>query len=94
MPWAGEVLPRCSTKFASSSSPAKQSKSPAKRKLLIVLPLMLTLPPIFSKASVKILSRNMLKRQGESVHPCWTPTVVQNQSIILLLKRAALVALL
>ena len=27
-----------------------------------------------------ILSRNMLKRVGESRHPCRTPTVVRNQS--------------
>ena len=40
-----------------------------------------------------ILSRNMLKRVGESRHPCWAPTVVQNQSPKLLLKRIALVAL-
>ena len=41
-----------------------------------------------------ILSRNMLKRVGESRHPCQTPTVVRNQSPMLLLKRTALVALL
>ena len=40
-----------------------------------------------------ILSRNMLKRVGESGHSCWTPTVVWNQSPILLLKRRALVGL-
>ena len=38
-----------------------------------------------------ILSRNVLKRVGESRHPSGTPSVVQNQSPILLLKRAALV---
>ena len=27
-----------------------------------------------------ILSRNILKRVGESRHPCRTPTVVRNQS--------------
>ena len=32
-----------------------------------------------------ILSRNMLKRVGESRHHCQTPTVVQNQSPMLLL---------
>ena len=31
-----------------------------------------------------ILSRNMLKRVGESRHPCRTPTVVWNQSAMLL----------
>ena len=36
----------------------------------------------------------MLKRVGElSRHPCPTPTVVRNQSPMLLLERAALVAL-
>ena len=40
-----------------------------------------------------ILSRNMLKRVGESRHPCQTPTVVKNQSPMLLLKRTALVVL-
>ena len=40
-----------------------------------------------------ILSRNMLKRVGESRHHCQTPTVVWNQSPRLLLKRSALVAL-
>ena len=46
-----------------------------------------------SKASVVILSRIMLKRLGVSRHPCWTPTVVRNQSPLLLLKRTTLVAL-
>ena len=41
-----------------------------------------------------IFSRNILKRVGESRHPCLTPTVVRNQSPMLLLKRTALVALL
>ena len=36
----------------------------------------------------------MLKRVGESRHPCRTPTVVQNQSPMLPLKRTTLVALL
>ena len=39
-----------------------------------------------------ILSRNMLKRAGESRHSCRTPAVVWNQSPKLLLKRTALVA--
>ena len=42
---------------------------------------------------VMILSRNMLKRVGESRHSCRTPTVVRNKSPMLLLKRTALVAL-
>ena len=40
-----------------------------------------------------ILSRNMLKRVGESRHPCQTPTVVRNKSPMLLLKRTELEAL-
>ena len=40
-----------------------------------------------------ILSSNMLKRVGESRHPCRTPTIVLNQSSMLLLKRTALVAM-
>ena len=40
-----------------------------------------------------ILSRNMLKRVGQSRHLCQIPTVVGNQSPMLLLKRTALVAL-
>ena len=40
-----------------------------------------------------VLSRNMLKRVGKSRHPCQTPTVVQNQSPTLPLKRTALMAL-
>ena len=40
-----------------------------------------------------ILYRNMLKRVGENRHPCQTPTVVRNQSLMLLLKRTALLAL-
>ena len=40
-----------------------------------------------------ILSRNMLKWVGESRHPCQTVTVVRNQSLMLLLKRTALMPL-
>ena len=54
---------------------------------------MLTVPSCSSKASVMSLSRNMLKRVGERRHPCRTPTVVRNQSSMLLLKRTALVVL-
>ena len=36
----------------------------------------------------------MLKRVVENRHPCRTPTVVRNQSPMLLLNRTALVALL
>ena len=81
MPKAAEVLPRRSTREASSSSfPARPSMSSAKRKLVTVLPPMLTVPWRSSNASVRILSRKMLKRVGESRHPCLTPTVVLNQS--------------
>ena len=43
---------------------------------------------------VMILSIHMLKRVGEGRYPCQTPTVVQNQSPMLHLKRTALVAIL
>ena len=55
---------------------------------------MLTVPSSSSKASVVILSRNMLKRVYEDRHPCRTPIVVRNQSPMLPLKKTALVALL
>ena len=45
--------------------PAKPSMSSAKRRLVVVLPPVLTVPSWSSKASVMILSRNMLKRVGE-----------------------------
>ena len=65
---------------SSSSFSARPSMSSAKRKLVIVLPPMLTVPWWSSGAWVIILSRKMLKRVGESRHPCLTPTVVLNQS--------------
>ena len=40
-----------------------------------------------------MLFRNMLKKVGESRHPCQTPTVVWNQSSMMLLKRTALIYL-
>jgi len=56
MPYAVEALLRRSTKFASSStSPAKPSMSSAKRRLVIVLPPMLTVTSRSSKVSVIIL---------------------------------------
>ena len=74
MPQAVEALSRRSTNFvSSSSSPAKRSMSWAKRGLVIVLPLILTVPSWSSRASDMILSRNMLERVGESRHPCRTP---------------------
>ena len=54
---------------------------------------MLTLPSWSSKASHMILTRNMLKRVGESGHPCRTLTVVLNHSPVLPLNRTALWAL-
>ena len=94
MPYDVDVFSRRSTKLTSScSSPAKPSMSSAKRRLLIVLPPMLTVPWWFSKALVTILSRKMLKSVGDSRHPCRTPTVVRNQYSMLLLKITALVAL-
>ena len=50
--------------------------SSAKRKLIISRPPMLTLPSWSSNVSHIILSRKMVKRVGESRHPCRTPTVV------------------
>ena len=93
MPKAVEALSRRSTNLASSFSAAKPSMSSAKRRLVIVLPQMLTVPSWSSKASVMIFSRNMLKRVDESRHPCRTPTFVRSQSPMLLLKRTALVVL-
>ena len=78
---------------ASSSSSAFTTMSSTKRKLLMSRPPMLTLPSWSSKASHMILSRKMLKRVGESRHPCRTPTVVLNHSPVLPLNRTALWAL-
>ena len=50
--------------------------SSAKRKFVIVLPLILTVPSWSSSASAIILSKKMLKRVGESRHPWRTPIVV------------------
>ena len=52
--------------------------SSAKRKMVISRPQMLTQPSWSSSASHMILSRKMLKRVGESRHPCRTPTVDLN----------------
>ena len=65
------VLSRRSVRTpASSSSSAFMTMSSAKRKLIMSLPPMLILPSWSSKASRMILSRKMLKRVGESRHPC------------------------
>ena len=58
----------------------------AKRKLVIVLPPMLTVPLRSSRSSVIILSQKMLKRVSESRQPCLTPTMVLNQSPIFAIK--------
>ena len=70
---------------ASSSSSAYTTLSSAKQELVII--------SWSSNASHIILSRKMLKRIGESRHPCRTPTVVLNQSPVLPLNRTALWAL-
>ena len=63
MPYFVDVVSRWLINLTSSSSfPARASTSSAKRRLVIVLPPMLTDPSWFSKASVMILSRKMLKR--------------------------------
>ena len=65
-----------------------------KRKLVMSRPPILTLPSWSSNAShMFISSRKMLKRVGESRHPCRTPTVVLSQSPLLPLNRTALWAL-
>ena len=88
------VLSRRSTRMpASSSSSAFTTMSSAKRKLVMSRPPKLTLPSWSSNASHMILSRKMLKRVGESSHPCRTPTVVLNYSPVLPLNRTALWAL-
>ena len=78
---------------SASSSSAKPPMSLAKPRLVIVLPKTLTVPLWSSKTSIVIISRNMLKRPGESRHPCRNPTVVWDQSPMMLLKRTSLVAL-
>ena len=69
--------------FCQFFPPTKPLMPSAKWRLVIVLSPMLTVLSWSSKASVMILSRNMLKRMGESRHPYLTPTVVRNQSPML-----------
>ena len=76
------------------SSAVRVHDSQAYRKMDVTRERELAVPSWSSKGSVMILSRNMLKRVGESRHLCQTPIVVWNQSPMLLLKRTALVALL
>ena len=65
----------------------------SKAEVVISRPPMLTLPSWSSNASHMLLSRKMLKRVGQSKHPCQTPTVVLNHSLVLPLNRTALWAL-
>ena len=81
MPKAAEVLYRRSTTEASSASfPARPSMSLAKRKLVIVLPPTADCSLVI-RVSVIIFSTKKLKKDGESKHPCLTPTEVLDQSI-------------
>ena len=84
MPKAVEVLSMRSTNSASSSSlPARPSMSSAKRKFVIFLPPMLTVPS-WSLCVSHNSSKKMLKRVGESTQPCLTPTVVYQSPMLLL----------
>ena len=58
--------------------------SSAKRKFVIVVPHILTVPSGSSSASAIFLFKKTLKRMGESRHPWLTPIVVRNHSPILL----------
>ena len=88
------VVSKRSTRMpASSSFSAFTTMSSAKRKLVISRQSMPTLLSWASNASHMIFSRKMLKRVGESRHPCRTPTVVLNHSPMLSLNRTALCAL-
>ena len=51
--------------------------------------MMMMMMMIMVKASVMMISRNIMKKVGESRHPCRTPTVVWNQFPMLLLKKTA-----
>ena len=77
---------------SSSSPPTSPSMSSANRKLVMVLPPMLTVPWCFSRAYVIISSINMLNRVGDKIHPCLTPMVVRNQSPSVPFMSTALVA--
>ena len=55
----------------------------ANRRLVIVLPPMLTFASGSSSAAHTILSRKIMKRVGEIRHPCLTPTIVLNHSPVL-----------
>ena len=64
------------------------------RRLVILLPPILTFPSCLSRASDMIRSRKILKRVGDRRHPCPTPTIVLNHSPMLPFIWTALVALL
>ena len=72
---------------------ARQSMSSAKRKFVIVLSPVLTVPSWSSSASAKIVSKKMLKRAGESRHHWCSPIVARNHSLMLLSWWTALVVL-
>ena len=75
------VVSKWSTRTpASSSSSAFTTMSSTKQKLVIYRPPILTLPSWSSSTSHMIVSRKMLKRVGESRHPCRIPTEVLNHS--------------
>ena len=87
-----QVLSRLSTRASSSrSSSARAAMSSANRRLVIFLLPLLTSPSF--RASYMIRSRKMLKRVGNRIFPCFTPTVVLNHSPILPFIWTALVAL-
>ena len=77
-----QVLSRLSSRASSSCSTSVRASMPsANRRLVIFRPPMLTFPPCSSKTSDMVRSRNMLRRVGDR-HPCLTPTVVLNRSLI------------
>ena len=80
IPYAVEASSRWFTNLTSSCScPARPSMSSAKRKFVIVLPPILTVPSWSSSAAAIIPSKKMLKRVGESRHPWRTPIVEWTQ---------------
>ena len=83
--YAVEASSRSITNLTSSCScPAGLSMSSAKRKFVIVLPPILTVPSWSSSALAIIFTKKMLKRVGKSRHPWRTPVVVRNHSAMLL----------
>ena len=93
MPYFLEAVSKHSASASSSSSsPASPSMSSANRKLVMVLPPMMTVPWCFSRASAIMSSRNMLNRVGDKIHPCLTPMVARNQSPSVPFTSTALVA--